>query len=148
MSVVESYRAAKQRAARALLADANLIGYVTNRHVVQRVAEEGGGRDEMFALGLQNGRLTASIDIGHDYEGCPATSHDEEGRTLQSCRLTVKASWRALEKASPIVALEQAHFHAKVAEVACTLERSFGESGVVWEVIMEAPARVSRAAAA
>ena len=146
--VVESYRAAKQRAAQVLLADANLCGYVTNSHVLRKVAEEGGTRDEMFVLALQNGRLTATLDIGHDYEGCPQTSKDADGRTLQSCRLTVKASWRALEKASAIVALEQAHFHAKVAEVASTLERSFGESGIVWEVIMDAPARVSRAAAA
>ncbi len=146
--VVESYRAAKQRAAQALLADANLIGYVTNRHVVERVAEAGGHRDEMFIVGVQNGKLTATIDIGHYYEGCPKASKDAEGRTLQACFFLVRASWKALEKAEAIVVLEHAQFHAKVAEIASVLSRSFGESGMVWEVIVDAPARVSRAAAA
>ena len=90
----------------------------------------------------------ATLDITHYYEGCPSAAKDADGRTLQACFFLVRVSWKALEKAEVIVALEQAHFHAKVAEIASVLSRSFGESGMVWEVIADAPARVSRAAAA
>lgn len=136
--ITESYRGAKRRAAAAALVHPT-FGYVSNPHVLRLAAEVGGGRDEMFSVSMRAGRLSATIEIGHDYEAVPAAGHDDEGRTLQACRLTVKVSWRSLERASPLVALEHAQFQDRVVAMALELERSFGESGVVWDVTMPAP---------
>lgn len=147
MKLVANYAAAKQAAAQVILAHPALI-YVENRGAVERAAAGQADRDVMFSLALAHGRFRAGIDIVHTYDDVPETCHDEAGNTLQACRLRARVSWKAMEKGDPFMALQAAEFQLHVARLADAVNSSFMLSGIAWEVIMPAPARVSRDEAA